>query len=189
VPKLWDDTIETHRRAVRDSTLDATAALAAEHGLAAVTMSEIAARTGIGRATLYRYFPDVDSILAAWHERQINTHLEQLAEVRDRTGNAGDRLRAVLEAYAFLAYQGESTDLAVSLHRAGHVAAAQQHLHDLVRDLLAEGAASGQLRDDTAPDELATYCLHALTAAASLPSKAAVKRLVTVTLDALRRTS
>jgi AcrR family transcriptional regulator len=186
VPKLWDDTIETHRRAVRDSTLDAAAALVAENGLAAVTMSEIAARTGIGRATLYRYFPDVDAILTAWHERQINAHLAHLAEVRDRTGNAGDRLQAVLEAYAFFAYDRDSSDLAVSLHRASHVATAQQHLHDFIRDLVAEGAASGQLRHDTAPDELATYCLHALTAAASLPSKAAVKRLVAVTLDALR---
>ena len=30
---------------------------------------------------------------------------------------------------------------------------------------------------------LASYCLHALTAASSLPSKAPVRRLVTVTLD------
>src|SRR6266540_2821008 len=35
-------------------------------------------------------------------------------------------------------------------------------------------------RDDVAPDELASYCLHALTAASSLPSQAAIRRLVTV---------
>jgi hypothetical protein len=33
--------------------------------------------------------------------------------------------------------------------------------------------------------ELASYCLHALTAAGTLPSKAAVRRLVTVTLAGL----
>src|SRR5439155_608112 len=43
VPKLWNETIEAHRRAVRDATLDTTAALVAEHGLASVTMSQIAA--------------------------------------------------------------------------------------------------------------------------------------------------
>lgn len=70
-PKLWSETIETHRRAVQDSILDATAALVAEQGLREVTMSEIAEKSGIGRATLYKYFPDVDTMLLAWHERQV----------------------------------------------------------------------------------------------------------------------
>ena len=34
VPKLWSETIEEHRRAIHDATLDTTAALAREHGLA-----------------------------------------------------------------------------------------------------------------------------------------------------------
>ena len=65
MPKLWTVTIEEHRRAVRDATLDTTAALVAERGLASVPMSRIARDTGIGRATLYKYFPDVEAILAA----------------------------------------------------------------------------------------------------------------------------
>src|ERR1039458_1901512 len=79
VPKLWTDTVEEHRRAVRDATLDATAKLLAGQGLASVPMSKIAAEAGIGRATLYKYFPDLESILIAWHERQVASHLEQLA--------------------------------------------------------------------------------------------------------------
>ena len=55
-----------------------------------------------------------------------------------------------------------------------------------MRDLLADAAQTGDLRDDIAPDELATYCLHALAAANSLRSKAAVRRLVAVTLAGLR---
>jgi AcrR family transcriptional regulator len=42
---------------VRDVIVETTAALVAEHGLRAVTMSQIAEDTGIGRATLYKYFP------------------------------------------------------------------------------------------------------------------------------------
>ncbi|HEY6421986.1 MAG TPA: hypothetical protein VIY28_01795 [Pseudonocardiaceae bacterium] len=56
----------------------------------------------------------------------------------------------------------------------------------MIRDLLIEGAETGDVRDDVAPEELVSYCLHALTAASSLPSKAAVRRLVTVTLAGLR---
>jgi len=187
VPKLWNDTIEEHRRAVRDATLDATAALVAQHGLASVTMSKIAEETGIGRATLYKYFPDIEAILIAWHERQVTSHLEHLAEIRDQAGGAGGRLEAVLEAYALMTSERpHGTELAALLHRGEHIARAHQHLSGFIQDLLAEAAKTGDVRDDVAPDELASYCLHALSAASRLPSKAAVHRLVTVTVAGLR---
>jgi AcrR family transcriptional regulator len=189
VPKLWNATIEAHRREVRDAILDTTAALVAQHGLLSVTMSQIAEQTGIGRATLYKYFSDVEAILTVWHERQITGHLEYLAGVRDQAGDAGERLEAVLEAYALISHESHrrhDTELVAFLHRDEQVAGAQQQLRDMIRDLLTEGAETGDLRDDVAPSELATYCLHALTAAGSLPSKAAVRRLVTVTLAGLR---
>ena len=185
MPKLWDETIEAHRRAVRDATLDTTAVLVARHGLRSVTMSRIAEETGIARATLYKYFPDVEAILVAWHERQVTGHVEQLAALRDQAVDAGERLEAVLEAYALILHEHHGNELAAQLHRGEHVARAQQHLSHFIRDLLSEGAETGDLRNDIAPEELASYCLHALTAASSLPSKAAVRRLVTVTLTGL----
>ena len=189
VPKLWNETIEAHRREVRDAIVDTTAALVAEHGLLSVTMSQIAEETGIGRATLYKYFPDVEAILLAWHERQIRGHLDHLADVRDQAGTAGERLEAVLEAYALISHESRGhhdTELAAFLHGDEQVARAQHRLRDMIRDLLTEGAEFGDLRDDVAPDELASYCLHALTAASSMPSQAAASRLVTVTLAGLR---
>ncbi len=187
MPKLWTDTVEEHRRAVRDATLDATAKLVTEHGLAAVTMSKIAAETGIGRATLYKYFPDLEAILLAWHERQVGSHLEQLTRIRAQAGPPGKRLEAVLAAYARLTRTSpHGAGLAAVLHRGEHVTEAHQHLAGLVEGLLAEAAAAGEVRDDVAPGELADYCLHALAAASSLPDEAAVRRLVAVTLDGLR---
>jgi AcrR family transcriptional regulator len=186
VPKVWNDTIKAHRREVRTAILDTTAALVAERGLRSVTMSRIAEETGIGRATLYKYFSGVETILVAWHERQVAGHLQDLAEVRDQAGDPGERLRAVLEAYALISHERHGTELAELLHRGEHVARAQQQLTGLIRDLLTDAAQAGDLRDDVAPDELASYCLHALAAASSLPSKAAVHRLVTVTLAGLQ---
>ena len=186
VPRLWNETIEAHRAAVRDAILDTTAELVAENGLLSVTMSRIAEKTGIGRATLYKYFPDVEAILLAWHERHVSGHLEHLAELRDQAGDARQRLEAVLEAYELIQHKRHATELAALLHRDEHVARAQQHLTDIIRDLLTEGAQSGGLRNDIPPEELADYCLHALAAAGSLPSEAAVRRLVTVTLAGLR---
>jgi AcrR family transcriptional regulator len=186
VPKLWTDTIEEHRRAVYDAALDTAAALVHEHGLASVTMSKIAAETGIGRATLYKYFRDVEAILVAWHERQIARHLQQLAGVRDQAGGPARQLEAVLEVFAMIQYEHHGTELAALLHRGEHIARAQQQLHAFISDLLTEGAKTGGVRDDVAPGELASYCMHALTAAGGLPSRAAVRRLLTVTLAGLR---
>ena len=191
MPKPWNETIEAHRREVRDAILNTTAALVAEQGLTAVTMSQIAEKTGIGRATLYKYFSDIEAILLAWHERQITGHLEHLAKVRDRAGDAGERLEAVLEAYALISHERFShkhpgPELAALLHRGVHVTGAQQQVYDMIRELLTEAAEAGDVRDDVAPDELASYCLHAITAASSLPSEAAVRRLITVTLTGLR---
>jgi len=189
MPKLWNETVKAHRREVRDAILDAAAALVAEHGLRPVAMSQIAKRTGIGRATLYKYFPTVEAIFLAWHERQIAAHLDYLAEVRDQARGARERLKAVLEAYALIlhAHHGhEDAELPAFLHRSKHVARAHRRLRDVIRDLLIEGAKMGDVRNDTKPDELASYCLHALAAAGSLPSKAAVLRLVRVVLAGLR---
>jgi AcrR family transcriptional regulator len=186
MPKLWNETIEAHRREVRDAILDTAAALVTEHGLLSVTMSQIAEATGIGRATLYKYFTGVEAILLAWHERQVSRHFAQLVALGDQGGEAGARLAAVLEAYALIVYEHHSTELAALGHRGEHSARAQHQLHHLIRDLLAKAAASGDIRADIAPDELTNFCLHALSAASGLPSKAAVRRLLTVTLAGLR---
>jgi AcrR family transcriptional regulator len=190
VPKLWTETIEAHRREVREAILDTTAALVARHGLLGVTMSRIAEETGIGRATLYKYFPDVEAILTAWHERQVEAHLAQLVEIRDRAGDPAHRLAAVLEAYALLSHVSRDQhdrELATILHRHGqHLEPALRRVRDMVRDLLTEAAQAGDIRGDVPPTELADYCLHALGAAAGMRTTAAVQRLVAVTMAGVR---
>jgi AcrR family transcriptional regulator len=189
MPKLWTETVEAHRHEVRMAIMDPTANLVAEQGLRSVTMSEIAVRTGIGRATLYKYFPDVDAILLAWHQRHIQSHLQHLAEVRDETDQPGERLQRVLETFAHHAHESRShreNELAGMLHRGEHMEAVQQDLTQFIKGILQEEAGAGRIRSDVSPDELAEYCIHALSAAANLKTRAAVKRLVTVTLSALK---
>jgi AcrR family transcriptional regulator len=189
VPKLWSETIDAHRREVRDAILDTTAALVAEHGLRAVTMSQIAGQTGIGRATLYKYFPDVEAILTTWHERQVTSHLDHLRAIGAESGDPGRRLHAVLTAYALmtheLARRHHGTDLAALVHRGDHLDQAEDQLTTLLQDLLAEAAQAGAVRSDVAPAELAAYGLNALAAARGMPSAAAVRRLVALVMSGL----
>lgn len=189
MPRLWTQTIETHRREVGDAILDATAALVAEHGLRGVTMSQIATEAGIGRATLYKYFPDVESILIAWHERHVSGHLVDLAQLSQDADDPRQALDSVLGAYALLIFerthQSGGTHVAALVHQGEHVAGIEQRLRAFFGDLLADAAQAGYVRQDVAAPELATYCLHALGAAANAPSKAAIRRLVEVTLTGL----
>jgi AcrR family transcriptional regulator len=189
VPRLWSDTIRQHRRAVHDATLDTTADLLAAHGRSAVTMSRIAQETGIGRATLYKYFSDVDAILVAWHERQVNRHLESLEQVVLDGTDAGQQLRSVLSTYAHIRHRHHATDLAAELHREQHAVGARDRLLSFVSDLAKAAAAAGDIRDDVPAGELAAFAIHALDAASALKSAATVERLVSVTWDALTTTN
>lgn len=185
MPKLWNETIDAHRHAVREAILDAAARLVEQGGLRSVTMSQIAEQAGIGRATLYKYFSDAEAVLLAWHDRQVASHLHYLTEIGDQPGAPAERLAAVLQAYADIAQQRHGGELATLLHQYEHVTHAQRHLEGLLQRLIAEGARMGDLRADVPPAELAQYCLHALSAASTLNSKAAVRRLVTVTFNGL----
>jgi AcrR family transcriptional regulator len=186
MPKLWNDTLESHHQAVHDAVLDASAQLVGEAGLTGITMSTIAERTGIGRATLYKYFPDVETIIAAWHERQIGQHLDRLHEIAARHAEPLNRLRAVLEAYAQTAFSHRHEAIAVRLHEGRHAQHAHQHLRGFVGGLIADAAKAGDVRNDIPNQELAGYCIAALDAAAMVTTKAAIGRLVEVTLGGLR---
>lgn len=171
---------------MKEAVLDAAAALVGEVGLRAITMAQVAERANIGRATLYKYFPDVESILHTWHDRQVDDHLRQLQQIHDGVGR--HRLDAVLTEYGRIMRQSGShdTELVRLLHPNRQVGAARQRLHDMLRSLIEESAGNAAVRDDVDAAELATYCLSALNAAATVSSDDELGRLVAVITDGLR---
>jgi AcrR family transcriptional regulator len=139
--------------------------------------------------SLYKYFPDVEAILYAWHERQISAHFTYLAEQRDRSSEAGERLRAVLHAYTLImraSRRHRDPDLAALLHRDEQVVVAKRRVRDMFRGVIAQAVRAGVVRDDVAPEDLVNFCLHALAAARTVRSKETSGRLVALTLAALR---
>jgi AcrR family transcriptional regulator len=190
VPKLWTQTIETHRREVGDAILDTTAALVAEQGLRGVTMSQIAEQAGIGRATLYKYYPDVEAILVAWHKRHAAGQLAHLSQLRDQAGDPEEALQVVLHALAIHLQQRAKNhggaDLAALVHQDQHVKGIEDQLHGFLKAVISAAATAGHARTDIPADELANYCLHALSAAGNSLSRAAVGRLIELTLTGLR---
>lgn len=181
VPRLWTDTVESHRQEVREAILDAAGELVASQGLMAVSMSQLATAAGIGRATLYKYFADVEEVFAAWHARQVAGHLAQLAALTQGADEPAIRLRSALEAYGRICQQrarhgGDA--MSAALHHSRDVQQPERQLRDLLASLVAEAAAAAAVRSDVPARELASFCAHALTAAADIESPAAVETLV-----------
>ena len=158
MPKLWSETIDSHRRDVRDAHHGHHGGSGGRAGAAGRDHVADRRRTGIGRATLYKYFPDVDSILVAWHDRHVTAHLQGLVDLGHGAGDPGERLAAILGAYTLMSHEVASahhgTDLVALIHSPQHITHAQHQLLQLVRDLIAEAARLGIVRDDVAPGEL-----------------------------------
>lgn len=186
MPRIWSDTIKEHRQEVHDAVLDAAGTLAFEVGLAGVTMSAVAEKTGIGRATLYKYFPSVDAILQAWHARMLGHHLVQLRKVVASEATPIGRLRVVARTYATnLQRAARHGDIGAALHATSHALAAEGELTTFLSGLIADAAHEKAVRTDVRPDELALYCLNALAAARATTSGPQLVRLVEVVMAGL----
>lgn len=186
MPQLWNASIEAHRAAVTAEIKRAAWQLVHAHGLPALSMSQIADEVGISRATLYRYFPDVEAILVAWHADQVEHHLAALGEAASAEGSPIERLEAILNSAAAIAQEiPHSPELATLLHGGDDIAHAEQRLLALLEGVITAAVTAGQVRSDLPPADLARYCLYAVTAAGS----AAPERrdaLVQVVLAGLR---
>lgn len=184
MPRIWADTLDTHRKQVTDAILDATAALVAEHGPLSVAMGAVAERAGIGRATLYRYFPDVESIVVAWHERDVARHLGELAALAGRDGATLADVAGVVQSQRrkHTAADGGGVIAGVASGLAGFRHDRRSAVHGQVAGalavLLGRLQAAGEVRDDLDPAVLAQWLLHAGHAPAAVDGDAVVRLVI-----------
>jgi len=185
MPKLWNDTIDAHHEAVGDAIFAATASIISGEGFAALSMARIAQQAGIGRATLYKYFSDLDAVLAAWHERVVSQHLQMVESIAASHDDPSDALRHTLVAYGNMSRRTPDHSHAGVLHNLSHVTKSHDHLHAHVRKLMQEAVKSGSVRRDIPADELAGFALAAIDNARSAKSERGVERTVDLILRAV----
>jgi AcrR family transcriptional regulator len=92
----------------REKVLSAAARLFAGQGARNVTMADIAQAAGVGRATLYRRYPDVASIATALldsHERELQEELLRGSPPLGPGATPGSRLTAFYAAMVDLLEQ------------------------------------------------------------------------------------
>jgi AcrR family transcriptional regulator len=149
----------------------AAAELIADLGLDATKMEDIAAATGVPKATLYYHFEGKEDILAFL----FTEILDEVAAAVDRamrsSGTAAERLRTLIVSHlgGIEAYPAASRALQFDLGRAARTPLINERVESALRAplrrLLEEGAADGSLRAVDHPGLMATAILGAVTTA------------------------
>jgi AcrR family transcriptional regulator len=133
-----------------------------------VRMEDIAAASGVARATLYYYFSGKDDVLTFLLRSMLDELASTAAAAADGPGDAPTRLRAVIRNQLdhLDAHPTTSQMLIANLGRAGKLpdiaARVNEGFRAPVRRLLAEGAAEGTLRQLADPDLGATALFGAV---------------------------
>jgi AcrR family transcriptional regulator len=142
----------------RERILSAARRLIGKRGVRAVTLERVAEEAGVGRATLYRRFPDRSALLLALldeHERRLQDQILEGDPPLGPGASAGRRLMAFAEALLDLTLEhlelllGSETTAPLARLHTGAYAVWHLHLAGLLREL----------RPDADPDVLADLIL------------------------------
>ncbi|BAI72402.1 transcriptional regulator [Azospirillum sp. B510] len=138
----------------REVILNAAAELFAGRDYASVQVEEVAKRAGVGKATLYRYFPSKEELYLESLERALGGLEHKLnAELAPRQVPASVRLSAMVSALVdTLSEQlqtlkllgGDQSDLADRTRRI--LRRRSQRTASALQQVLADGMASGEFR-------------------------------------------
>lgn len=150
----WEAATSQYRDRQREGILVAALHLLAEQGSGGMSMSSLANAAGISRATLYRYFADLDSVLLGIAE-MLGQHDEDLATAVEAESGARQQLRflvgVLVQAHARHDLSAEAIAGALPPAARGLLDKHEQRTHRLVQSILEQGRQSGELRDDIDP--------------------------------------
>jgi len=94
MPRIKGANIAAHVAQQEAAVFDAAVSLFIEHGYEQVTLGDIAAKIGLARNSLYRYFPDKAHILLRWFEQEVPHQVDRATAILGGPGAPADRLRA-----------------------------------------------------------------------------------------------
>ena len=83
---------------VPERLLDATVEVAADHGLARLSVADVAKRAGLSRQTLYKHFATRDELIAQAVLREAGRMVEEVIAAAERHDDPVDSLEAAIVA-------------------------------------------------------------------------------------------
>ena len=155
------------RDLTRERILEAAEALFVEHGFAAVSMRQLAARSGVTKSLIHHHFGSKEALWELVKERAFSAYAEgQEAELNKATEPDAELLkRSVGRYFAFLKSHPEVVRLFAWTHLEGEQACGKLDA-ELVRlgaEKIRQAQERGLLRSDINPTHVVTIFVNACT--------------------------
>ena len=191
---------------MRDRILDAAERLLARFGYRKMTMDDLAREAGVGRRTIYLYFPGKEEVTLSSIDRVVDRIQEQLRTIASEPAPADDRMRRMLVTRVLARFDQvhdyhQSLDDLFAALRPAYMARRERYF-DAEAHIFAEVLQEGQCLGVFAPlDPIQTAHSLLLATNALLPYSLSVQelgaradvetkadRLARLLLDGVRRT-
>ncbi len=137
----------------RGEIFDAAVPLILEKGFGETSMREIAAAAGVGKSTLYDYFPTKEDVLVFIFEEQLNQINHKALDIVAQDIPAVERLRQVMDMHLgyLLKNRKLMLFLAVEVQRLSQdsqkrIQVKRYAYQDMLRSLIEQGIAEGAFR-------------------------------------------
>jgi AcrR family transcriptional regulator len=174
-----------------DLLLGAAASAFAERGADDVSLEEIARRAGVGIGTLYRHFPNRQSLLEAVYKDQVDG-LEVLAGKLQAAESPGDALADWVRAFVTFAKAKRSLSSALVAtigKNSEFMTACSLQLRDCTKSILSRAQDAGEARADVQYTDIFRLTHGLITAMDSPSDSEQADRLVALVVDGLRAPS
>ncbi|MBN3454513.1 TetR/AcrR family transcriptional regulator [Mycolicibacterium sp.] len=152
------------------------------------SMRAIAREAGVGIATLYRHFPNRESLVDAVYRDQVTRLTTGARELLAQLPPAA-ALRRWMDMFGdWIATKNGMLDTLVAMVESGEIAHAQTRAELLaaIDDILDAGRRTGELREDVSAEDIAAGLIGVFTVAKPPEHDARASRLLNVLMDGLR---
>ncbi|WP_410050965.1 TetR/AcrR family transcriptional regulator [Acidiferrimicrobium sp. IK] len=154
------------------------------------SMRAIAREAGVGVATLYRHFPTRESLVQAVYGDQVARLTDGARRLLAELAPAA-ALRSWMDLFGdWIATKNGMLDTLLAMIESGTVAHArtQTVLLAAIDEILEAGRATGDLRSDVTPEDVAASLIGVFTVARPPEHADRARRLLNIVMDGLRPT-
>ena len=152
MPKGIPLTEEVHQRR-RKEIFDASVHLFLQKGFNETSMREIAEAAGIGKSTLYDYYPSKEQILVSYFENEIYKITRSAQQIIQQDSTITEKLSRIMQMHLGFLIENKQTFLKISLEAQrlslesqNQIQAARHAYQDKLCALIEEGTRLGEFR-------------------------------------------